>query len=74
MAQAKESLSHILVSIQKELSRSYQMVTAGEPSQIENVVEMMLEDIENISSDCGEELVLREPQGPFPLCQRYQSN
>lgn len=45
MAQAKESLSHILVSIQKELSKSEQMVAAGEPSQIENVVEMMLEDI-----------------------------
>ncbi|CAB1339936.1 unnamed protein product [Coregonus sp. 'balchen'] len=65
MAQAKETLCHILVSIQKELSKSDQMVTAGELSQIENVVKMMLEDIKKVSSDCGEELVLREPQQPF---------
>ncbi|XP_041756816.2 uncharacterized protein LOC121584776 [Coregonus clupeaformis] len=59
-AQAKKTLSHILVSIQKELSKSDQMVTAGELSPIDKVVGTMLENIEKISSECGEELVYQE--------------
>ncbi|XP_031674646.1 uncharacterized protein LOC116366969 isoform X1 [Oncorhynchus kisutch] len=59
-AQAKKTLSHILVSIQKELSKSDQTVTAL--SQIENVVGMMLKDVERVSSECGEELIYQAPQ------------
>jgi hypothetical protein len=59
-AQAKKTLSHILVSIQKELSKSDQMVAAGQLSQIDKVVGTMLENIEKISSECGEELVYQE--------------
>ncbi|XP_036829933.1 uncharacterized protein LOC118954554 [Oncorhynchus mykiss] len=59
-AQAKKTLSHILVLIQKELSKSDQTVTAL--SQIENVVGMMLKDVERVSSECGEELIYQAPQ------------
>ncbi|XP_023857020.1 serine-rich adhesin for platelets-like [Salvelinus sp. IW2-2015] len=59
-AQAKKTLSHILVSIQKELWKSDQMVAAGQLSQIDKVVGTMLENIEKISSECGEELVYQE--------------
>ncbi|XP_014027295.1 uncharacterized protein isoform X2 [Salmo salar] len=59
-AQAKKTLSHILLSIQKELSKSDQMVAAGQLSQIDKVVGTMLENIEKISSECGEELVDQE--------------
>ncbi|CAB1349114.1 unnamed protein product [Coregonus sp. 'balchen'] len=48
-AQAKKTFRHILVSIQKELSKPDQTVTAGELSQIENVVGMILEDVEKIT-------------------------
>eukprot|EP00063_Salmo_salar_P043840 XP_014018675.1 PREDICTED: uncharacterized protein LOC106581256 [Salmo salar] len=61
-AQAKKTLSHILVSIQKELSKSDQTVTAAALSQIENVVGMMLKDVERLSSECGEELIYQAPQ------------
>lgn len=56
-AQANKTLSHILVSIQKELSKT---VTAGELSQIKKMVVTMLEDVKKISSECGEKLVYQE--------------
>lgn len=55
-AQAQKNLSHILISIQKELLT----VTAGELSQMEKVVGTMQEDVDKISSACGEELVYQE--------------
>ncbi|XP_071015301.1 uncharacterized protein [Oncorhynchus clarkii lewisi] len=50
----------IISSVQKQLSKSDQMVAAGQLSQIDKVVGTMLENIEKISSECGEELVYQE--------------
>ncbi|XP_036836165.1 uncharacterized protein LOC110526910 isoform X2 [Oncorhynchus mykiss] len=50
----------IISSVQEQLSKSDQMVAAGQLSQIEKVVGPMLENIEKISSERGEELVYQE--------------
>ncbi|XP_036836195.1 uncharacterized protein LOC118964888 isoform X2 [Oncorhynchus mykiss] len=50
----------IISSAQEQLSKSDQMVAAGQLSEIDKVVGTMLENIEKISSEFGEELVYQE--------------
>ncbi|KAL0973335.1 hypothetical protein UPYG_G00202090 [Umbra pygmaea] len=59
-AQAKNTLSNILVSIQKELSELDQM-EAGKTSQIQNMIVKILEDV------CDEEMVWKKTQKPPSL-------
>ncbi|XP_019901385.2 uncharacterized protein LOC105026700 isoform X2 [Esox lucius] len=72
-AQAKETLSHILVSIYEELSKSDQ-ISAAELSQIDNSIAIMLDDIYNMSSGCGQEVISQDPQRPLSSFSTSSTN
>ncbi|CAB1351748.1 unnamed protein product [Coregonus sp. 'balchen'] len=64
MAQAKKSISQILVAIQEDMSRSEELMTSGELVQLHDIVGTMLEGVETVCSEGDKEQEWQELQRP----------